>query len=387
MAPLELALWRVVFAWPAFAVGAALTGSLRPARDQLTLIIAYGVVGVAGMFGLYALAVRLCGVSLSSALLYTAPVWVVLVRYVRTRADPGRSLICALLALTGIVGLFMGSDAPRSGPDGVRGPLIGLGAGLCFAACTLIGARAVKRMHATTLHVYAFPLAALLLLPFVELGPRPTEAWLAAAAAGVGSTGLGFLAYSTGLRTVAPDRAAVLTTLDPVIAIAIASSWLGEQLSALAWTGCAAVVTAAGLALAPSRRDSKRRHSKRSGSSGVGTVDLAELDIDALSPRVVLQHGQAVLAPQARVLHAAEGHGHRGDVVVVDPADSGLQASDHTVGATHRWAFRCPGSPAGPARRCAHAARRPRDSAPAPAPCPTSETRPRSPPERCSRRG
>src|SRR6266478_3104950 len=66
-------------------------------------------------------------------------------------------------------------------------------------------------------------------------------------------------------------------------------------------------------------------------SLAIGTGDVAELDIDALQLRVVLDRGDAVLAADAGLLAAAERCLDRCDVVVVDPAYSRLEGGDNAV--------------------------------------------------------
>src|SRR3712207_5189592 len=65
----------------------------------------------------------------------------------------------------------------------------------------------------------------------------------------------------------------------------------------------------------------------------VRRLDGAEIDVDALQLRVVLDRRLAVLAAEAGLLGAPEGQLDRGHVVVVDPAGAGLQPRDGAVAA------------------------------------------------------
>src|SRR5262245_32514892 len=60
-------------------------------------------------------------------------------------------------------------------------------------------------------------------------------------------------------------------------------------------------------------------------ASIVRALHRTELDEHALQLRVVLDRGLSVLVADARFLHAAERHLDWRDIIVVDPADSGLE--------------------------------------------------------------
>src|SRR5699024_7760071 len=58
---------------------------------------------------------------------------------------------------------------------------------------------------------------------------------------------------------------------------------------------------------------------------------IPQRDVHAFQLRVMVDRGGAVFAADTGLLVAAHGHLHRAQVVVVDPADAGLQFGDHAV--------------------------------------------------------
>ncbi|MDQ3309110.1 MAG: EamA family transporter, partial [Gemmatimonadota bacterium] len=73
VAPLEIALWRCVIGTVLFAVHVAASRSARwsVARGDLPGIAAFGVVGIATLYGALSLAVDAGGAALAVVLLYT----------------------------------------------------------------------------------------------------------------------------------------------------------------------------------------------------------------------------------------------------------------------------------------------------------------------------
>ncbi|GHH79227.1 transporter [Streptomyces sulfonofaciens] len=137
-------------------------------------------------------------------------------------------------------------------PDGARvdaiGLLLAVTAGTCYGLYTVFA----KKLAATTSAAHLPALSALtllvgsvLLLPWLVRGTVPVHdgttfaliAWL-----GVVTTAAAYWLFSTGLSRVGATTAGTLSLAEPLAAALIALLLLHEQLSPLAWSGCALIL-------------------------------------------------------------------------------------------------------------------------------------------------
>jgi drug/metabolite transporter, DME family len=138
----------------------------------------------------------------------------------------------------------------------VVGLLAALTAGLGYAIYAVVTKRLILRgLQATVASAWQFSIGALVLLPFLAgqpMGWLHTPSGLAMALwLGVAATGVAYLLYGYGLRTLDTATATTLTLAEPVTAALFALVVLDERLSAIEWVGAAIVLL--GLALAGGR--------------------------------------------------------------------------------------------------------------------------------------
>lgn len=233
MDPLELGFWRALLAGVLFGIHAAARGRFRIARADVPAVVAFALVSVTLFYTAYFEAVRAGGAALAAVLLYTAPVWVVFASalWLGERLTL-RKLVAVGIILAGVllVGLGSGSGLAFSPAALVWGLL----SGLAYATYYLFGKRYFGPYDPATLFLYAMPLGALFLIPWVEWSPkRPLDLavilWLS-----VVPTYLAYLLYSIGIQRVEAGRAATVATLEPVVAAGLA--WLFWQ-EVLGWWG------------------------------------------------------------------------------------------------------------------------------------------------------
>ncbi|HEX2207036.1 MAG TPA: EamA family transporter [Longimicrobium sp.] len=238
----EVAFWRALLAAGIFAVHAAAIRRARIDRRDLPSVVAFGVIGVAGLLACYSRAVETGGAALASILLYTAPVWVALLSalFLRERLTR-RTLLALAIATIGVAGI-----AFSSGGGGVRLTPAALGWGLAsafaYALYYLFGKRYFDRYPTATLFIYALPVGALAMLPLVDFRPKNATAWAAIAFVAVVPTYLSYVFYSAGLRRVPATRAATVATVEPVIAAVAAYLMWNERFSALGYLFAAVVL-------------------------------------------------------------------------------------------------------------------------------------------------
>jgi len=250
---LAAALFWLVLAWSGRA------GSLRSltARDA-GLALALGAVGYGAQAGGYFAALERLDASLLSLLVYTFPVMVTVTAIALGREPTSRRTAGALvLASAGLVLVLVGAAA---GALDALGTALGLGAAVVYSAYILISQGVAERMGPLALGTLVCTGAAATLtltgLAGGDLDPGGVSAtgflWLAGLAlvSTVGAIALFF----AGLRRVGPAAASILSTLEPVVTVALAFAIFGESLGPAQLAGGALVLLAVLAVRAPAPR-------------------------------------------------------------------------------------------------------------------------------------
>ncbi|TFU26961.1 DMT family transporter [Thermus tengchongensis] len=243
LAPLAVAFFRAGIAWVFFGLHALFLRQVRVERRDALPLLLFGLVGVSLFYGSYQLAVVYGGAALASVLLYTAPAWVALLAFLVLREPLDRwGLLAVGLTLLGValMGLGGGSGV-RAGPLAL---LFGLLSGFTYALYYIFGKLYLPRYATPTLFLYALPVGALGLLPWVEFAPLSPRAMEALLFLGVFSTYGAYLAYYAGLKRLPATRASVVATLEPVVANLFAFLLFREVLSPLGYLGALLVLLA-----------------------------------------------------------------------------------------------------------------------------------------------
>jgi drug/metabolite transporter (DMT)-like permease len=221
---------------------------LRLKQRDLPFFIAMGVLGLALTQFTYYSAIQALNVGLAILLQYLAPLWIVIFERLYLRLPLTRIKILALsLALLGcslISGETLGDL--RLGTQGV---FVGLMAGVCFAAYSLMTQHAARSYREGTILFYSLLLAALF---WATAGPDSWQPlsqietfkyWIIAYVAVFGTI-VPYLLFISAMKYLTASQVGIISTLEPVVAAGIAWIFLGERLSALQMTGGLCVLTA-----------------------------------------------------------------------------------------------------------------------------------------------
>jgi drug/metabolite transporter, DME family len=255
-APLELASVRAAVGFIAIAVFALPRmlprhSSVRVGWRAMPFFFAYGVFGYALFTLVFFGALERTTVSIAVALLYTAPAFVLGMSAVlwREQLTPAR-LVALGLVLAGVVLVTGAAGALLRGTASLPlGALIfGVGAGLTYAVYTIFSKIATERYGPAAALFWSFGFATLALgilspphLPFV----RDPQHTLLLLGLGVVPTLVPYTLYLAGLREVRASTAAMLASVEPMIAALLAALLLGERLELLQGAGMLLVVSAA----------------------------------------------------------------------------------------------------------------------------------------------
>jgi drug/metabolite transporter (DMT)-like permease len=244
---------RFALAAAALLVLARLLGQPLPRDRRLGALALLGGVGYVGQALCYFFALERISAGLTSLLLYVFPALVVVLSALLLRERP-RPLQagCVALALAGTA-LTIG---PVSGGQG-SGVALGLGAALVYAVYIVASSRVTGvgavAMAAVVLGAAAVTTGGLAAVARPAL-PSSATAWLALVGVALLGTVVAVTAFFGALALLGPSDAAVLSTVEPVVSVAVAGLVLGERLSSTQVAGGAVVLLAvAVLARAGSR--------------------------------------------------------------------------------------------------------------------------------------
>jgi DME family drug/metabolite transporter len=256
--PFEISFWRAAIGWAAFAAHSLSIRRTRIDLIDLPIVSLFGLVGVSVFYLSYQWAVRSGGAALASVLLYTAPAWVALLSRLVLGERMGSMKVLAVAMTLAGVALVSCAPGPTSGSSqgsaSTTAILCGLTSGFTYALYFIFGKLYLHRYSTPTLFLYAMPVGAAGLLPFVTFH-RTTG--LGVAAVLILASCCTYLAYSVyyaGLRRVEATRAAVVATLEPVLAALIAFLWWDERFTPLGYIGSGLILAAVAVTIWDSRR-------------------------------------------------------------------------------------------------------------------------------------
>ena len=221
--------------------------ALRADLRDVWMFIGTGVCSIVFFNVCYFTTMELTTLSAAAILLYTAPVFVVIMSAVffRERITP-KKVIALLLALCGcgfVTGVFTG-DAGMTLP----GILSGLGSGFGYALYSIFGRAALRKYSSLTVTAYTFIAAGLCVLPFCRIGtvircalqyPITLLHMLFLAAV---STVIPYLLYTVGLKYTEAGKASVMASVEPVVASAVGIVLYREPLTFSAAAGALLVL-------------------------------------------------------------------------------------------------------------------------------------------------
>lgn len=199
-------------------------GEFRIALKDLPLFLALGLVSVLFFTVCYFTAISMMTLSTAAILLYTSPIWIMIMSVLFFREKlTVRKLLALALAFGGCV-LVSGVSG-----DGItaKGLVIGLGAGIGYALYSILGTVALRRYSPYEVTFYAFLFAAAGSWFFCH--PADALAKYMAAPSQVGlflffclsalvTAVIPYLSYTLGLQSVEASRAGILATVEPMVA-------------------------------------------------------------------------------------------------------------------------------------------------------------------------
>lgn len=241
---LGVLLARFTIAGALLAAFMAATRRPWPRGRPLAVAILMGCIGYVGQAVCYFSALNHASAGLVALLLYAYPTLVCLLAamFLRERLTP-RTVALLVVSFAGIA-LTLGGG--HGTPVGIA---LGLAAAAFYSVYILVGARelgATDALGATT--VVCLSAAATLAVASLFREPRFPGVWwgwTAIGAIAVVSTVIAMIAFFAGLKRLGAPRAAIVSTLEPVVTVVLAWLLLDEQLAAIQLAGGALVLFSA----------------------------------------------------------------------------------------------------------------------------------------------
>lgn len=198
----------------------------------------------------YFTAIAMMPLSTAAILLYTSPIWIMLMSVLFFHEKlTGRKLLALVLAFAGCV---LVSGVSGEGMT-LTGLLVGLGSGIGYGLYSILGTVALRRYSPYTVTTYTFVFAALgswlicrpadMLAKFAAAPNLPGLVFFCVLTALVTAV-IPFLAYTLGLRTVEASRAGILATVEPLVATLFGILVFSEPLTLLSGLGMLLILAA-----------------------------------------------------------------------------------------------------------------------------------------------
>lgn len=234
----EIALYRAVLAVIVLSAVFLLTGQKIPFRQIKKELPVLLISGVAMGFNWILLfqAYQYTTVSVATLSYYFAPVLVTLACPILFKEKMGaKQWLCFGMSTLGIV-LITGLGDLSAGSDHLKGILFGLSAACLYATVVLLNKfiKGVTGLHRTFLQ---FAAAVAVLTPYVALTDGFTlsslevSGWIYLLIVGLVHTGLAYCLYFSSIEAISGQQAAILSYVDPLVAILVSVLLLGESMT------------------------------------------------------------------------------------------------------------------------------------------------------------
>ena len=250
--PIQIVSLRITVAALAFSLLLLIKdrSGFRIALRDLPLFLGLGFGSILFFTVCYFSAITIMPLSTAAILLYTSPIWIMLMSVLFFREKLNRIKLTAL-ALA-FVGCVLVSGISGEGLT-LTGLLLGLGSGIGYGLYSILGTIALRRYSPYTVTTYTFLFAAA--GSWMVCQPADMISKFSAAdnlmglllfcvLTGLVTAVIPFLAYTIGLRTVEASRAGILATIEPLVATLVGIVVFSEPLTLLSGLGIVLILVA-----------------------------------------------------------------------------------------------------------------------------------------------
>ena len=250
--PIQIVCIRVVLAALVFCLIQLIrdpAGFKLSPRD-VPLFLGLGLGSILFFTVCYFTAITMMSLSTAAILLYTSPIWIMLMSLLFFHEKLSAQKVLALVLAFGGCVLVSGISG---GEITLTGLLVGLGAGVGYALYSILGTLALRRYSPFTVTAWTFLFAAvgaiLICHPadmIVKFSAAPSLAGLLGFSllTALVTAVIPFLAYTLGLRSVEASKAGILATVEPMVATLVGIFVFSEPLTLTSGLGVLLILSA-----------------------------------------------------------------------------------------------------------------------------------------------
>ena len=208
---------------------------------DLWIFFVMGAGCVLGMSTLYFYTIVNTSLSTAAILLYTSPIWVILISAIVFKEKiTWQKFVALICAFAGCV--LVSYTGGQSGSIGIWFFLTGLGSGIAYGLYSIFGTVALKKYHPYTVTMYTFIFAAISswfiakpwdTLAVMQAYPDKLYVVVWMVLVGLVTAYTTFMLYTLGLKYTAPGKAAIMACTEPLTATLIGVFVYGQ--SAAVW--------------------------------------------------------------------------------------------------------------------------------------------------------
>ena len=234
----ELALYRAVLASGVILIYLAVSKQrmdLKVIKKEIPLLLVSGIAMGINWILLFQ-AYRYTTISVATLSYYFAPVIVTITcPFLFHEKLTGKQILCFCMSTVGLV-LIIGIGNMGEGGNDLLGILFGLGAAVFYAAVILLN-KFIKNVTGVHRTLWQFFAAIIILIPYVagtggmHLTELNTSGWICLLTVGLVHTGITYCMYFSALKDLSGQEAAILSYIDPLVAVLVSVLILGESMT------------------------------------------------------------------------------------------------------------------------------------------------------------
>ena len=232
-------------------------GEKWPERSLGIKLFLLGAVGYAPQATFFFFGIDRIDVSLATVIFYTYPVFVVLASWIFLKHIPSTLMLVCLGAV--VIGAALTAGQVTSGSW--SGIALMFGAATWYTGYIIVSSRIVHIAGAytslTITMIGALVAHGILYLAVSPDLPTDTTGWMAILAASIIATVLAMGFFFAGVSRIGPGESAVLSTVEPVVSIAVGVTALHEELTMVRVIGALLVLGGVALMAQFSRSETK----------------------------------------------------------------------------------------------------------------------------------
>ncbi|MDF1507784.1 EamA family transporter [Robertmurraya sp. DFI.2.37] len=274
---MEIVTVRVTFAAIFLLIVGAVSyrEQLQVQLKKLPFFVGTGIFSIAFFNYCYFFTINELSVSIAVILLYTSPAFVTILSFIFLKEPLHKQKIIAVVGtILGCV-FIVGVGVDQGTTITLLGVLTGLGSGLGYALYSIFGKVALKHeIKPFTVTLYTFVIAAIALLPFSGIWVKldvlfSSRVLFVSVGLGLVPTVIAYLAYTWGLEKTESSKAAIIATVEPVVAMLIGFVIFQENLGISQLFGAFLIFLAVMIVNLPVMKGNEQiKHNKNTGSIG-----------------------------------------------------------------------------------------------------------------------